>query len=129
MIENGQTYKCGTCGNMVTVVEVGGGELVCCSQPMKLMPIQKEGDKAAKHVPIIENDGSAVLVKVGELQHPMDEDHYIAAIALQVGDKTFIKNLEPGELPEAKFIVDEKDLADNDIVAREFCTLHGIWES
>ena len=33
-IEKNQVYKCGVCGNIVEVVEVGGGELACCGQPM-----------------------------------------------------------------------------------------------
>lgn len=32
----GEIYKCGVCGNVVEVKEVGGGELVCCGQPMNL---------------------------------------------------------------------------------------------
>ncbi len=33
----GDTYRCDICGNVVEVKEVGGGELVCCGEPMKLM--------------------------------------------------------------------------------------------
>jgi desulfoferrodoxin-like iron-binding protein len=32
----GEIYKCEICGNVVEVKKVGGGELVCCGQPMKL---------------------------------------------------------------------------------------------
>jgi len=32
-----QTYLCKVCGNKVKVVEAGGGVLVCCGVPMKLM--------------------------------------------------------------------------------------------
>jgi desulfoferrodoxin-like iron-binding protein len=32
----GEVYKCEVCGNVVEVKEVGGGELVCCNQPMTL---------------------------------------------------------------------------------------------
>lgn len=31
----GEKYKCNVCGNEVTVIKVGGGELVCCGQPME----------------------------------------------------------------------------------------------
>ncbi len=31
----GEKYQCNVCGNTVVVVEVGGGELVCCDQPME----------------------------------------------------------------------------------------------
>lgn len=31
----GEIYKCDLCGNEVEVKKVGGGELICCGQPMK----------------------------------------------------------------------------------------------
>ena len=31
----GEKYKCNVCGNEVTVTKAGGGELVCCGQPME----------------------------------------------------------------------------------------------
>ena len=31
----GQVFRCDVCGNVVKVTEVGGGELVCCDEPMK----------------------------------------------------------------------------------------------
>ena len=33
----GEKYRCNVCGNEVTVTNVGGGELVCCGQPMELI--------------------------------------------------------------------------------------------
>jgi desulfoferrodoxin-like iron-binding protein len=33
----GERYYCSICGNEVTVTKVGGGELVCCNQPMELV--------------------------------------------------------------------------------------------
>jgi desulfoferrodoxin-like iron-binding protein len=34
--KEGQVFECEICGNVVEVKEVGGGELVCCGQKMKL---------------------------------------------------------------------------------------------
>ncbi len=31
----GEKYHCSVCGNEVVVIKVGGGELVCCNQPME----------------------------------------------------------------------------------------------
>ena len=31
----GEKYRCNVCGNEVTVTKVGGGEFVCCKQPME----------------------------------------------------------------------------------------------
>jgi len=33
----GETFKCDICGNIVKVEKAGGGELVCCGKPMKLI--------------------------------------------------------------------------------------------
>jgi desulfoferrodoxin-like iron-binding protein len=34
--KQGQVFECEICGNVVEVKAVGGGELVCCGQKMKL---------------------------------------------------------------------------------------------
>lgn len=35
-VENvGEEYVCDICGNEVSVTKVGGGELVCCGEPME----------------------------------------------------------------------------------------------
>lgn len=32
----GQVFECEICGNVVKVLETGGGELICCGEPMVL---------------------------------------------------------------------------------------------
>ncbi|UUX91464.1 desulfoferrodoxin FeS4 iron-binding domain-containing protein [Methanoplanus endosymbiosus] len=32
--EAGEVFECEICGNVVEVKEVGGGELICCGEPM-----------------------------------------------------------------------------------------------
>lgn len=34
--KEGQIFKCEICGNVVIVKEAGGGELICCGEPMVL---------------------------------------------------------------------------------------------
>lgn len=34
--KEGEIYECEICGNIVVVKVVGGGELICCGQPMNL---------------------------------------------------------------------------------------------
>ena len=111
--------------NFVEVVENGAGELTCCGQAMDLMEIQTEGEKAPKHAPVVEIDGDKVTVCVGEVQHPMDDDHYIQFIELTVGDEKYLKQLKPGDEPKATFIVDAAD----DVVAKALCNLHGLWSN
>lgn len=35
MAQKGEVYKCDVCGNVVTVMQGGGGDLVCCGQNMR----------------------------------------------------------------------------------------------
>ena len=37
MAELNKDYRCGTCGNVVKVLQSGIGELVCCGQPMNIV--------------------------------------------------------------------------------------------
>ncbi|UCG44939.1 MAG: desulfoferrodoxin FeS4 iron-binding domain-containing protein [Candidatus Bathyarchaeota archaeon] len=37
MTTPGEKYLCEICGNKVEVLESGGGTLVCCGQPMKIV--------------------------------------------------------------------------------------------
>ena len=37
MTELNKNYKCSICSNLVKVLQVGIGELVCCGQPMNIV--------------------------------------------------------------------------------------------
>ena len=118
-----EIYKCDVCGNMVEVVHGGDGELVCCGQAMKLLKENTTDAALEKHVPVIEKIDGGVKVIVGEVAHPMGEDHYIEWIEIIADGKAFRQFLNPGDAPEAVFAVD----ADT-VTAREYCNLHGLWK-
>jgi len=82
MTKLNQVYKCNVCGNIVEVVHVGAGELVCCGQPMVLLKENTVDASKEKHVPVIEKIEGGVRVKVGSVEHPMEEKHYIEWIEL-----------------------------------------------
>ena len=44
-------FKCNVCGNIVEVVLSGGGELVCCNQPMELVVPKTSVESGEKHIP------------------------------------------------------------------------------
>ena len=77
-----------------------------------------------KHVPVIEYSGDHVMVKVGSVEHPMLEAHYIEWIILETAAGYQRKDLKPGEKPEADFAVTEPVVA-----AYEYCNLHGLWKA
>lgn len=35
--KEGEKYRCNICGNEVVVTRAGGGQLVCCGQPMEMI--------------------------------------------------------------------------------------------
>ncbi|MFC1899248.1 desulfoferrodoxin [Chloroflexota bacterium] len=119
-----QVYICNVCGNIVEVLHSGEGELVCCGQPMELL-VEKTADTGQeKHVPIIERSGNVVKVKVGEVPHPMEDNHLIEWIELIADGASYRKFLNSGDAPEAEFIVTAQKLS-----AREHCSVHGLWQS
>jgi len=117
-----EVYKCEICGNIVEVLHVGGGELVCCNKPMVLMEAKTEDQGSEKHVPVIEKKGAGTAVKVGSVPHPMEDKHFIEWIAIESDSGVFRKFLKPGEKPEAEFPVSARS-------AREYCNVHGLWKS
>lgn len=123
-VECGQVYKCDTCGNIVVVVHAGGGELVCCGAPMKLMIENTVDASKEKHVPVIEKVPGGYKVKVGAVPHPMEEKHWIEWIELMADGMVMTKLLKPGDAPEAVFITDAKSVS-----VREYCNIHGLWSA
>lgn len=123
-IERHQIYRCKTCGNIMEVLNVGGGDMVCCGEPMELLVEKTEELGFEKHVPIIEETETGIKVKIGSVPHPMEPDHYIQWIEILFDDKSDKKFLKPGDSPEAEFNVKNKD-----IVAREYCNIHSLWKS
>jgi len=122
--QNLQVYKCGVCGNVVEVLHVGGGELVCCGRPMTLMAENTVDASKEKHVPVIEKTADGYLVKVGGVPHPMEEKHFIEWIELIADGRAYREFLKPGQAPEARFC-----LTAATVTAREFCNLHGLWKA
>jgi len=123
MTQLNEIYKCGVCGNIVEVVHSSGGQLVCCGKTMNLVVENTVDAAKEKHVPVIEKIQDGVLVKVGEVEHPMLENHYIEWIEVLTANKVYRKHLKPGEKPEAMFKINEEIIA-----VREYCNLHGLWK-
>ena len=122
MAERYEIYKCEICGNVVEVLHGGKGQLYCCGQPMKLMEVKKEEQGYEKHLPVIEQKNGSVIVKVGSVPHPMEEEHYIEMIEVITEDgKVLRKYPKPGDEPVAEFNVEKIKMA------REYCTIHGLW--
>ena len=77
-----------------------------------------------KHVPVITISGDTVTVKVGSVEHPSLDAHYIEWIVLVTETGFQMKWLKPGMKPEATFKITDKPVA-----AFEYCNLHGLWRA
>ena len=119
-----QVYRCSVCGNIVEVLHTGKGELVCCGQPMELLPEKITDVGLEKHVPVMEKTDRGIKVKVGDVPHPMEEKHYIEWIEIITDGGSYRKFLKPGDKPEAEFEVRPQKVA-----AREYCSIHRLWKS
>uniref|UniRef100_A0A7C4AHT0 Desulfoferrodoxin n=1 Tax=Fundidesulfovibrio putealis TaxID=270496 RepID=A0A7C4AHT0_9BACT len=124
MAEKNGVYKCDLCGNIVEVIIAGGGDLVCCGEPMKFMQENTVDAAKEKHVPVIEKTATGYKVMVGSVPHPMEEKHWIQFIELIADGKVYRQELSPGMKPEAEFCVTAAKVA-----AREYCNLHGLWKA
>ena len=124
MTEIRQIYKCDICGNIVEVLHNGVGELVCCGEPMNLLTEKTKDAGLEKHVPVTDEVGNRIKVRVGDVPHPMEPNHYIEWIELLADGTSYKKFLKPGDAPEAEFEISAESL-----VVREFCNLHGLWKS
>ena len=116
-------YRCALCGNIVELIINGGGELVCCGQPMNKLTANTEDASQEKHVPVATREGDKIVVKIGSVDHPMVEEHYIQWIAIVSDEGISRIHLKPGEKPRAVFC----DKPNVDVY--EYCNLHGLWKS
>lgn len=121
MTKLNEIYKCNICGNVVEVLHIGAGQLVCCGENMELLDEKRSDEGEEKHLPVIEIKDDLVKVKIGSVPHPMEEAHYIEWIELIADNKTFRKYLNPGDEPTAEF----KVKADN-LSTRAYCNVHGL---
>lgn len=115
------------CGALVQLVN--NKESCCETLPsgFELVTPKIQDATTEKHVPYIEEKENGYLVKVGkETKHPMQEAHFIEFIELEIDeDLLYRKYLKPGQEPEVFFEVPKG----KDIVAREYCNIHGLWSS
>lgn len=119
-------FRCSHCGNIIAFVKDMGVPVVCCGEKMsEIIPGTSDG-AAEKHVPVIIRSGNSATVKVGDVDHPMAEEHYIEWISVETEQGNQRKELKPGDAPKAEFALVEGDKV---TAAYAFCNLHGLWKS
>lgn len=125
MTKQNQIYKCEICGNIVEILRSGKGQLICCNQSMNLLKEKQKDQGKEKHVPVIKKVKNISVVSVGEIEHPMNKNHYIEWIEIVLNNGKRIKRfLQPNDKPEIEYHCINKIVS-----ARSYCNIHGLWKS
>lgn len=127
MAKIGEVYRCQVCDNLIEVLKEGEGELICCKVPMTLLKERNDDTGQEKHVPVLEETATGVVVKVGEVAHPMEETHCIDWVEIKADGKIYRQTLKAGDQPQAQFSVDPDKVSQ--ISVRSYCSIHGLWKS
>lgn len=116
-------YRCPICGNVIELIDGDSKRITCCGKNMELLTANTVDASIEKHVPVYRKDGEKLVVSVGDITHPMIDEHYIMWIALVENNKVTRVNLLPNDAPEAVFTYVENA----EVYA--YCNLHGLWKT
>ncbi len=121
-----RVFRCDHCKNIITFLEDKGVPVMCCGQKMTELVANTVDAAKEKHVPQVTKNGNVLTVCVGEVEHPMLEEHHISFVALETSQGVQIKTTYPGEKPVATFALAEGETF---VAAYEYCNLHGLWKT
>ena len=124
MIETQVFYRCPICGNIIGMIHDAGIIPICCGKPMELLTANTVDADVEKHVPVIAQEDGMITVTVGEMPHPMTDEHYISWIYLQTDCGGHRRILKPGEEAKACFRLCEGEAP---IRVYSYCNIHGLW--
>lgn len=157
-MEKSKFYRCAECGNIVAMINDGGGELVCCGQPMINLIANSVDATVEKHIPVAVRYDGKLDVSVGAVPHPMTPEHYIQWVALVTERKIEITYLNPGDMPNVQFLYhvhssktevvhssenedvvpncegvpcnfSYNELVEENVTIYAYCNLHGLWNA
>ena len=119
-------YSCAHCGNMAAMILDKGVPLFCCGERMhEVVPGTTEAS-GEKHIPAYEIEDNVVHVKVGTVEHPMTEEHYIEWICMETEHGIQYAHLKPVDKPRAKFAICPGDEVR---AVYAFCNQHTLWRN
>lgn len=123
MKRNVNFYRCPICGNVIELIEGDINHMMCCGQKMELMVANTQDAAVEKHVPVYEKVEDEIVVKVGEVDHPMEKEHYIMWVAQVTDNQVSRVTLYPEQGVAVRF----KYIPNSTIYA--YCNKHGLWKN
>lgn len=117
-------YKCETCGNVVVKLVDSKVPVMCCGKKMEELVPNTVDASGEKHLPVVTMlDDKRMKIEVGSVAHPMETEHHIAFIYVELENGGIKVDLK--DKPETiVYLGDEKPLA-----VYEYCNLHGLWKT
>ncbi|MBO4815914.1 MAG: desulfoferrodoxin [Clostridia bacterium] len=116
-------YKCVICGNVIGLIDGDINHMTCCGKKMGRLDANSVDAAQEKHVPVYEKAEDEIVVKVGEIEHPMEKDHYIMWIAQVSDNQTTRIRLYPEQATTVRF----KYIPGSTLYA--YCNKHGLWKA
>ena len=77
MKENAKFLKCPICDNIIELIDGDVQHIICCGRKMEEMKANTTDAATEKHIPIYKKVEDEIVVSVGEVEHPMEKEHYI----------------------------------------------------
>ena len=121
-MKNISFYKCLICGNIIEIVDGDINNITCCYKPMEKLIANSVDASLEKHVPSYEKVENEIVVKVGEVEHPMEKDHYIMWIALVSENRITKVKLYPEQATTTRLPYIPKS------TIYAYCNKHGLWK-
>ncbi len=117
-------YKCKHCGNIIFKIEDKNVPVLCCGEPLQEIIPASIDAALEKHLPKVNIEGETVTVDVGEVEHPMTEEHSIKWICLELENGFMIQYLKVEDTPRVTFQINQKIKS-----VYSYCNLHGLWQT
>ena len=119
-------YACDQCKVLIEKISGRNEDFSCGGKALKKLEANTSEGAKEKHLPVVEQNGSQITVKVGSVFHPMTEEHSIEWVYLETERGGQRMMLRPDEEPVAVFALAHGDRA---VAAYAYCNLHGFWKT
>lgn len=117
-------FRCSVCGKVVYVLDETVTPMICCEKKMTELIPNSHDAVVEKHCPVCNVSEGKVHVFVGELTHPMNDEHYIEWICLVTDAGVMFKFLKPEMEPMACFCIGKLEKIKG---VYAFCNIHMLW--
>lgn len=118
-------YRCNKCGKIVEVIKGSNAPVGCCNEQMTEIVPGTTDAAVEKHTPVYEVKNNKVYVNVGEIEHPMQDEHYIEWVELITDKGMQRKSLSPKDEAKAVFTIDDDEKVQ---AVYAYCNLHSLWQ-